>query len=158
MINSLQLFFLYREAWGYFDAHVNPLFAPIDHNPCYKVKYCEVPDLSQQALNPGDYIQYTLRLKPGSLIIGFLNDDNTPLFSWQITDISTGHKFNDEPVSNVFLTNDHVYPSLLNGPYPVVGGGLFNCEFWAIPDPGVPPGAFLYGYTLIVAEVTEECR
>jgi hypothetical protein len=153
MLNSLQIFPPYRDTWGYFDACVNPFFAPLDNNSCYLPKYYEVPEVQQQVLSPGDYLQYTLAITPGSLIYGWFNDDNAPIFTVMITDISTGHRFWDAPVSNYFLTNDFRYPSLLCAPYPVVGSGNFNVEIWCQPAP-VNTEDTRCAFTVGVAEVS----
>jgi len=162
MLNSLQLIPTYRDTWGYYDAMVNPIFAPLDHNPCYKPKLYEVPDVSVQLMSPLDlpgapaYQQYTLRVVPGTLLVGWLNDDNRPLFTVQISDISTGHKIWDSPISNLFLTNNlDEYPSLLCSPYPVVGAGLFNVELWV--DPGVRETTRC-AFTVMAAEAVEPCQ
>jgi hypothetical protein len=139
MINTLQLWNLYRDTWGYYDASVNPMFAALDHNPCYRVREHEVPQVDLQVMNPGDYLQHILEIVPGSLIWGFKSDDTTPIYTLQITDVSTGHKFWDTPVSNIFIANAFGgYPSLLCSPYPVVGSGLFNVELWCDPNLAVP--------------------
>jgi hypothetical protein len=156
MLNSLQLVPHYRDTWGYYDAMVNPIFAPLDHNVCYKPKLYEVPDLSVQLMDPTDatgpsYQQYTLRIVPGSLIIGFLNDDDTPLFTLQITDLATGLRFWDQPISNYFISNNfNEYPNLLSSPWPVVGRGLFNVELWDDPTNRFPPDRNCF--TMMVAE------
>lgn len=162
MINTLQLTPHYRDTWGSYDAMVNQFFAPLDHNPCYKPKLYEVPDVTVQNMNRNDaigtpaYQQYILRIVPGSLIVGFLNDDNSPLFTVQITDVSTDHKFWDTPVSNYFLTNNfNEYPSLLCSPYPVVGSGIFNVELWIDP---ATPGTTRCAFTLMVAEAVDPCQ
>lgn len=159
MINTLQLWNLYRDTWGYYDAAVNPMFAGLDHNPCYRVREHEIPQLDVQVMNPGDYQQHILEVVPGSLILGFKSNDTTPIFSLQITDTSMKgangqlHKFWDTPVSNIFVANDFGgYPSLLCSPHPVIGNGLFNCEFWCNPNLTVPTRV---GLIVIVAEVTE---
>jgi hypothetical protein len=156
MINSLQIAPFYRDTWGYYDAMVNAAFAPLDHNPCYKPKLIEVPDVSLQVLAPGAYLQYNFTVTPGSLILGFLNDDGSPLFVVQITDKSTKLRFWDAPVSNQFLTNTNnsmkLYPSLLSSPRPVVGSGLFTADIYANAQLG---GNTRCAFTLMVAEAVE---
>ena len=153
-MNSLQLTNLYRDTWGYYDAMVNPAFAPLDHNRCYKPKYYEVPDVTQQLVAPGAFLQYNFSIVPGSLIIGFLNNDATPLFTLQITDVARGCGMFDAPISNYFVTNNLLcfgkqYPSLFSSPYPVVGSGLFNVDLWANAQLG---GTTRCAFTLLVAE------
>ena len=159
MLNSLQLHPYYRDTWGSYNAMINSLFAPLDHNPCYRPKYYEVPDVTLQNMNQNNaagtpaYQQYTLRITPGSLILGFHNDDDSPLFTFQMTDISTGHKFQDQPISNYFVSNnDNQYPSLMTGPYPVVGSGLFMVEMWVNAGFNVNEYPIRCAFTLMVAE------
>ena len=164
MINSLQLWPYWRDTWGYYDAMVNPQFAPLDHNPCYKPKFWEVPDADLQLMSVDNttaapaFQEYTLRIVPGSLIVGFDNDDNAPIFQVQITDVSTQLKFWDSPISNYFLTNNfNEYPSLLCSPRPVVGTGVFKVELWI--DPNQRAGQQIRcGFTMFGAEPVEDCR
>ena len=137
MLNSLQLWPFYRDTWGYYGAIVNPILAPLDHNTCYRPKFYNAPDLGVASMVPGAYLRYTLGITPGSLIWGIWNDDQAPLFSCQVTDISTSHQLWDAPISNYFLTNfnghtaggvEPIYPNLLCAPYPVVGSGQFDVE------------------------------
>lgn len=162
MINALQLWPFYRDTWGYFDAMVNPLFAPLDHNPCYRPKYYEVPDVTQQLMSRADtaaapaYQQYTLRVVPGSLLVGYLNDDDAPIFTVLMTDLATGIKLWDAPISNYFLTNNNNgYPSLICSPYPVVGDGLFTVELWVDPNLNAIERC---GFTLMAAEPVDLCQ
>lgn len=158
MVNSLQLWPFYRDTWGYYDAVVNAQIGRLDHSTCYRPKYYNAPDLTLGSMSPGAYQRYTLGITPGSLIVGFYNDDQAPLFTVQVTDLSTSHQFWDGPISNYFLSNangnvggdEPIYPNLLCSPYPVVGSGLFNCEFWLDPSAGDPT---LVNLVFLVAEV-----
>lgn len=153
MINSLQLWPQFRDTWGFYDAMVNQYFAGLDHNPCYRPKFIEVPEVGLQIMRPGAVLQYDFTVAPGSLILGFGNDDNAALFSVQIRDESTGLRFWDDPVSNWFLTNNWgEYPSLLCMPRPVVGNGKFRAELYCDPSNAVPVRC---GFSVWVAEVTE---
>lgn len=142
MINSLQLWPYYRDTWGSWDSHVNPALASLDHNSCYWPKFYNAPDIGQQLMAPGAYLEYTLTITPGDVIVGFLQNVNllptfngnvnVPQFAVQITDVSSGHKMFDTPISNIFLSNpDSTYPNLLPTPHPVSGSGLFRVQFWA---------------------------
>ena len=161
MINSLQLWPMYRDTWGYFDAAIAPLLAPLDHNQCYRPKYYNAPSIDLQNMVPGAYLRYTLTITPGSLIWGFQCALENPTFSVQITDVGTTHKFWDTPITNVFLSNPNTnhssggvggYPNLLPCPFPVVGNGLFSCEFWANPANTYTERCYLI---FCVAEVSE---
>ncbi len=165
MINSLELWPYYRDTWGFWDAEVMSAFAPLDHNSCYQPKFYTAPEIGIQTMNSGAYQRYNLTITPGSLIFAFLqnlNDlstfshggnVNTPTFSVQIKDVSTGHKFFDVPLSNYFLSNPNsTYPNLLPCPYPVSGSGMFSVEFWANAANSVATRVFLI---FAVAEVIQ---
>ena len=132
MMNALQNWPYYRDTWGFWDSCVMPMLAPLDHNSCYRPKFYNAPDITLQVLNPGQYQRYTLSITPGSLIWGWIQGDLSPLFTFMLTDVSTGHRFWDTPVSNVFLSNPNGgYPSLLTAVHPVVGNGMFRADLWA---------------------------
>ena len=153
MIHSLNLWPQFRDVWGYYDAEIIPVLAGLDHNTCYRPKLYTAPSLAVQSMAPGDYLRYQMQITPGSLIWGFFQSTETPYFTCEITDISTGLKFWDTPVSNVFLSNPAgAYPNLLACPRPVVGTGMFRCEFWANPQNGDTTRVYV---TLGVAEVVE---
>lgn len=152
-IHSLTLWPQHRETWGNYDAQVIPALAGLDQNLCYKPKLYTAPSLAIQTMNPGDYLRYQMQITPGSLIWGFFQSTQTPYFTCQITDISSGLKFWDTPVSNVFLSNPAgAYPSLFNCPRAVIGTGMFKCEFWANSQ---NVGAQRVYVTLGVAEVVQ---
>jgi hypothetical protein len=138
MIHSLNLWPQSRSVWGNYDAAVIPALAGLDHNQCYKPKLYTAPSLAVQLMPPtgdGAYLRYQMQITPGSLICGFQQSTQTPYFTCQFTDISTGLKFWDTPVSNVFVSNPAGdYPNLFNCPRQVVGSGMFRCEFWANPQ------------------------
>jgi hypothetical protein len=132
MMNALQHWPYYRDTWGSYDSAIMPLFAGLDHNSCYRPKWYNAPDIGLQLMQPGVYQRYTLSITPGSLIWGWIQNNNSPIFSFQLTDMSTGHQFWDTPISNYFLSNPNGrFPSLLSAPYPVVGNGMFRAELWA---------------------------
>lgn len=153
MIHSLNLWPQSRTVWGNYDSQVIPALAGLDQNQCYKPKLYTAPSLAIQLISPGDYLRYQMQITPGSLIWGFFQSTETPYFTAQITDISTGLKFWDTPVSNVFLSNPAGdYPNLLNCPRQVVGTGMFRCEFWADPQNSEAMRVYV---TLGVAEVVQ---
>lgn len=141
MINSLQQWPFWRDTWGNYDAAVIARIGSLDHNKCYRPKYYNAPDASNQLIEPGGYRRYTVTITPGSLIYGWFVNGIAPVFTFQLTDIATGHQFWDLPISSVFLGNPNslqdsqgvtqTYPNLLCHPYPVVGDGRFKVEIWA---------------------------
>src|SRR5690349_10459018 len=113
MIHSLNLWPQSRDVWGNYDAQVLPALAGLDHNQCYQPKLYTAPSLAVQRMAPGDYLRYQMQVTPGSLLWCSFQGTQTPYFTMQVTDISTGLKFWDTPVTNVFLSNPAGdYPNL----------------------------------------------
>ncbi len=132
MIHSLTLWPQWRDVWGAYDPAVLPALAGLDHNECYKPRLYTAPSVAVQLLLPGAYLRYQMEVTAGSAILGYYCPLTDPLFTFQCTDLSTGLKFWDTPISNVFLSNPAgAVPSLLPAPRPVPGSGMFKCEFWA---------------------------
>jgi len=136
MINSLSLYPFYRETWGYFDPVAVAQLSPLAYDDCYQPKYYKAPDDDQEIIPTGGYLQYGLEITPGSLIWGVYhvaaNGTDSPGFVFKCTDMSLGIEMFDVPAPDLFVSNNGPgqFPWLLNGPYPVVGTGLFNVEFW----------------------------
>lgn len=154
MISSLTLSPFWRDTWGNFDAAIFPTLQPLDHNTCYLPKYYCAPSIDQQLILPGKNVRYTMSITPGSLIWGFWCPFTTPLFSVQITDVTTGHTFSDQPLANIFYSNPSTgQPNLLETPYPVIGEGKFRVEIWANPATGTNDAAVRCYLIFAVAEV-----
>jgi hypothetical protein len=151
MINSLSLNPFYRETWGAFDPLAIAQLSPLAYDPCYQPKYYKAPDDDQEMLPAGGYLKYGLEITPGGLIWGIYHVPpagiNAPGFVFKITDMSLGIELFDVPIPDLFVSNagsipnvaqgfmplgfpPAAFPWLLNAPYPVVGSGLFNVEFW----------------------------
>ena len=136
---------LIRETWGQFDPLAIAQLEPLSQDECYQPKLYKAPETGVEVVPPGGYIEFGLTITPGSLIYGFYLpvDPNTGLpgpFTVPIEDLSLQHKFFDEPVPSVFLSNskpDYLDAfaavqscavNLLNPVYPVVGSGLFRVQ------------------------------
>jgi len=140
MLNPLSLWPWYRDTWGYYDPIAVAQLSPLADDPCYAPKYYKAPDDDQEILaatGPGAYLKYGLEITPGSLVWGIYHTPATggfdvPGFVWKMTDMSTGIPIFDNPQPDIFFANNGpgFFPWLLNSPYPVVGSGLFNVEFW----------------------------
>jgi hypothetical protein len=150
-VSSLALNSDWRDYWGDWNALVEPWFAPLEKSMCHAPRFVILPELEQATFPTSGYIQYNFHLPPGSIIWGlYLTFDTT--VSIQLTDVSLGHQFFQEPI-----TADQVAPAqffnfldsfvLLPAPHQVVGDGLFSYEAWGVA------GAF-YPIMLGVAEVT----
>lgn len=136
MINSLSLFPFYRETWGYFDPPAIAQLSPLAYDDCYEPKYYKAPDDNNEILAANGYLKYGLEITPGSLIWGIYhippNGYDSPGFVFKVTDMSLGIEIWDSPTPDMFVGNigPGFFPWLMNAPYPVVGTGLFNVEFW----------------------------
>lgn len=155
MISPLTLNPFWRDTWGSFDSAVFPTLQPLDHNTCYLPKYYCAPSIDRQLIEPGKNLRYTMTITPGSLIWGYWCPFTTPLFSVQVTDVATEHKFSDSPLSNIFYANPSLtQPVLEETPYPVISEGKFRVEFWANPAEGTSTAAVRCYLIFCVAEVS----
>jgi hypothetical protein len=143
MVTTLSLDPFTRDLWGEFDAYARAQLSALAYDPCFKPKFYTAPDLKSNNLGgttpgvPGvgsqaSYVEYGLSITPGGLIVGsFLFSTAPTSFLVQIEDVSLDHKLYDQPVPAIFLANAKGdFPNLWSTPHPVVGSGLFRCEFW----------------------------
>ena len=142
LVNSLKLDPFTCSMWGEYDAYVIAQMEALAHDPCYRPYLYVTPDSSSNNLfGPGEftpgvpaggYVSYGLEITPGAIIIGnYLPSTNPVNFLWRMTDQSLNHRLWDDPVPAWFFSNAKGdFPNLWDSPYPVVGRGLFNCEFW----------------------------
>lgn len=142
VINSLSLYPFYRETWGYFDPLAIAQVSPLAYDECYQPRLYKAPDDSQEIMAAGAYLEYGLEITPGSIIWGIYhvaaNGAASPGFVFSMTDMSLKDPYSGEPIRifdqtpDLFVSNSGpgFMPWLLNSPYPVVGNGLFNMEFW----------------------------
>jgi hypothetical protein len=143
-VSPLSLNQLTRDYWGQYDPSIIAQLAALASDSCYSIKFYKAPADDQENMPAYGYATYGLRITPGSVIFGFYLpadvDTSTPAaskpgaFTVQITDVSLGHRFFDDPVSSLFLGNfkptfqSNVnlnmggFPNLLCAPYPVVSG------------------------------------
>ena len=144
-LSPLALDPLIRETWGQYDPLVIAQLEPLAFDECYQPKLYKAPETGMEVLPAGGYLEFGLTITPGSLIYGFYLpvDPNSGLagdFTVQIEDLSLGHKFFDEPVPAVFLSNSKpelldplaavqsCAVNLLPAVYPVTGSGLFRVQ------------------------------
>lgn len=140
MVNSLSLYPFYRDTWGGFDAAALQQLNPLAYDPCYVPKYYKAPDDPDEVLAAGAYLKFGLEISPGSLIWGAFHLPATggfdvPGFVWKMTDLNLNIETMDQPMPDWFFCGANTsgpgfFPWLLNAPYPVVGKGLFDIEFW----------------------------
>lgn len=137
MINPLSLYPFWRDTWGYYDPVAVAQLAPLAYDDCYQPKYYKAPDDADEVMASGAYLKFGLEITPGSIIWGIFHRPATggfdvPGFVFKVTDMSLGIEIWDTPHPDIFVSNNGpgFFPWLLNAPYPVVGSGLFNVEFW----------------------------
>lgn len=150
-VSSLALDSSWVDYWGVWNSFVEPIFAPIEQSLCHAPRLALAPSTMNQTVPSGGKIQFNFFLVPGSLIWGFWL---LPGFAIQVTDISLGHQFCQEPCSTDLLATvgaqfgRFLSCTLLPCPHPVVGDGLFQLEVW-----GAPGSTFYMAFG--VAEVTK---
>ncbi len=149
-VSPLSLNQLTRDYWGQYDPAIIAQLAALANDPCYSIKFYKCPADDQEDMAAYAYVTYGVRITPGSLIFGFYLpadvDTAAPAnsapgaYTVQITDVSLGHRFFDDPVSSLMLSNFKPtfqsdvnlnmgsFPNLLCAPYPVVGSGQFDVE------------------------------
>ena len=149
-ISPLSMNQLTRDLWGQYDASAIWQLAPLGEDTCYTLKFYKAPDDQEDLFDADGFVSYGLRITPGDIIYGLylpcIPDTTNPWesapgqFTVQITDVSMKHKWFDDPVSSLFLSNFKPtyqsnnfasmgsFPNLLTAPYPVVGSGLFTVE------------------------------
>lgn len=156
-ISPLALNQLTRDYWGQLDPVVIAQLAALA-NPCYQFRLYKSPADNQELFPAYGYATHGLVITPGSLIYGFylpafVNLEGSTLsapgrFTVQIRDVSLDHKFWDDPISSLMLSNfkptyqsNEVsasapagginmgsFPHLMVAPHPVVGSGQFDIE------------------------------
>ncbi|HXU79231.1 MAG TPA: hypothetical protein VN794_21815 [Methylomirabilota bacterium] len=149
-VSPLSLNQLTRDYWGQYDPAIIAQLSMLANDPCYQIKFYKAPADDQEVVPAYGYVTYGMRVTPGSLIFGFylpmVVDTESPTlsappqFTVQITDVSLEHKWWDEPVASIFLSNFKPtyqsdvtlnmgsFPNLMCAPYPVVGSGQFDVE------------------------------
>lgn len=180
-ISPLELDPLTRMYWGQWDANSIGQLAPLASDKCYKPKFYKAPASGDELISAYGYVTFGLRITPGSIIFGFycpaqVSTSEAPAYNVQITDSSLNHKFFDEPIPSFFLGNykptyltaDPLqtaglvasFPSLLPAPHPVVGDGLFLCEFWDTTGGTSGPQGSAQRLELVIGvlEVVDKCQ
>ncbi len=154
-VSPLSLNQLTRDYWGQYDPAVIAQLAALAQDPCYRIKFYKAPEDDLDALAAYGYSTYGMRVKPGSLIFGIYQpfptfSATTYYYTVQVTDVTLGHKWFDDPVTNFMLGNQKPefqsdinsvfsagvagpaiqggFPNLMCAPYPVVGSGQFDVE------------------------------
>ena len=149
-ISPLWLNQLTGDTWGLYDAVPIAQLGQFANDPCYRIRMYSAPDNPNEVLAPGGYVQYGMRVLPGSLIYGIylpavVNVANStlsvpPSFTLQVRDIDLGLRLWDDPIASLFAsnfkptfqsnvnTNMGSFVHLLPRPRPVCGTGMFEVE------------------------------
>ena len=115
-MSPLQLDALSRDYYGHWDAYATERLAPLARRlDCYQPKFYKAPASSDELIPAFGFIEYGLRITPGSLIFGFfvpalVSSSNPPQYNVQVIDTSIKigdklHTFWDEPIPSIFLGN-----------------------------------------------------
>lgn len=129
----------WSDTWGSWNSRALAALDWLERVSCLKCRYALAPSLEFQAIPAAGYLSYNLRLVPGSVVWGFALPDNgadLDTVSLQITDLSLGHQFFQEPLMLSSLTplgrrqGWFEAFNLLPVPHPVTGDGLIRVEFW----------------------------
>jgi hypothetical protein len=157
-MSPLSLNQLTRDYWGQYDPAIIAQLAALANDPCYSIKFYKAPADDQELFAAYGFVTDGIRITPGSVIFGYylpavVNTENPVIsapgaFTVQITDVSVEHKFWDQAVASIMLSNHKPtyqsaiasasapagvlnmggFPNLLCAPHPVVGSGQFDIE------------------------------
>lgn len=149
--SSLSLDSAWRDYYAMWNPRIEPLMAPLEESKCHAPRLALIPDQEHQTVPAGGTIDYSFRLVPGSVLVGFWVVTG---FSIQLRDVELEHSFFQEPSSTDLLitagADQGRFPSmtLWPAPHPVVGDALFALKVWG------QPGS-LFQMILAAAEVTD---
>lgn len=147
-ISPLSLDCLTRDYAGSFDAAILAQLAPLCEEGCYLPKLYRAPAVANSLFAAKQFVSYGLKITPGAIIWGIYLPPSSPTsnlpgaFNVQIRDQSLKHDWFSQPIPSYFLANNKPSylavgqnvigsgPAFLDGPYPVVGNGLFLVEIW----------------------------
>lgn len=155
-LNPLSLQAEYRDWWPQYAPNQLELMAGINASGCYVPRFYVAPsggNLIQNAVAPGQYVNWVLEIPAGSFIWGFYHG-SVQQFSLQITDLGMAYKWFNTPIPDSVLVSDPGSPYLVPAPYPVMAPGTFLFEFWSTQTPG--DAATLLSLTLGVAVPVSE--
>lgn len=127
----------WRDYSGSWNPMVEPLIATLENSNCHVPRLALIPDILHSVIPASGKLLFNFFLVPGSLIWGYwAGGFSSSSMVVQLTDVSMGHKFFQDPVTVQFLQTQGAavgrFPAvtLLATPHPVVGDGLFTLEVW----------------------------
>ena len=155
-LNPLSLQPSYRDWWPQYAPNQLALMEGINRSGCYVPRFYVAPsggNLVQNAVAPGQYVNWVLEIPAGSFIWGFYHG-SIQNYSLQITDLGMAYKWFNTPIPDSVLLSDPASPYLLPAPYPVMAPGTFLFEFWSTQTIG--DAATLLSLTVGVAVPVSE--
>lgn len=155
-LNPLSLQPSYRDWWPQYAPNQLALMEGINRSGCYVPRFYVAPsggNLVQNAVAPGQYVNWVLEIPAGSFIWGFYHG-SIQNYSLQITDLGMAYKWFNTPIPDSVLLSDPGSPYLLPAPYPVMAPGTFLFEFWSTQTIG--DAATLLSLTVGVAVPVSE--
>jgi len=175
-INPLRLASDYRDFPGDPHARFTRAIDRILNAGCYVPRYVHAPDQATEnaGVDGSAAIEYTVTIKPGSFILGFLhsytsspsaNTTDAPVtssFTFRITDLARNYLLCAKPLPETWLLNDQpgTNPEAVIGGGP--GGGLYvvnpSVRLLTRPYPVAPPGAFLIEFWNQLTTVNTDVR
>lgn len=153
--SALELQPAWSESFGMWSGRANAVLGWLESQPCLKGRFAAAPSQDAETLGASGYINYNLRIPPGSVVWGFAMPDGAEFLTatqMQVTDIALGHQWFQEPIDVASLRPLHIreawFPAivLLPVPHPITGDGLILVEFWG------PEGSTVFTL-LAIAEV-----
>ena len=155
-LNPLSLQPSYRDWWPQYAPNQLALMEGINRSGCNVPRFYVAPsggNLVQNAVAPGQYVNWVLEIPAGSFIWGFYHG-SIQNYSLQITDLGMAYKWFNTPIPDSVLLSDPGSPYLLPAPYPVMAPGTFLFEFWSTQTIG--DAATLLSLTVGVAVPVSE--
>jgi hypothetical protein len=160
--NPLRLASNYRDFFGDPHAKLSVETDPLLRMACFVSRIYHAPDEETETagVEGNGYLEYSLDLPPGSLILGFLHSytsqlgsdtANAPVgssFRLQITDVARRYSFFEKPVPEAWLLQDqpaaNPQSALLDPSGAVSALYVLNASprLLASPYPVAPPGVF----------------
>lgn len=125
-MTQIELRGIWRDYWGRWDSKSSGHVADLNDPERFRPSFYSVPSRLSQTLAAGEYAQAQISITPGSFVWGLAHPSAAD-FVFQITDLSLGHEWFNQPISD-YCIESAFWP--LPEPYPVVYPGLFRIEVW----------------------------
>ena len=103
----------------------------LQHVDCFRPKFLAAPLQGAVDVAANGYLVLTLALVPGSWLVA-MSQVNAASLDFNLTDISTGHKFFSSPTPVDLVSNSGGFfsPWYMPEPYMMAGNALLRVELW----------------------------